>query len=334
MLRGSVWMCGLPAAWTSPCDRSRRLGTSSFFTKSAAAKLPGWPGCTFALPDCCSSTGSQPISSSAPVQTTRSAFRVRAIRLGLAWIWCGSCKALVATDTSTRLPPSCCASAPHSGSQAKTCSAACAGMDSSASGAPSRVRNRNRWFMICSEGRSVAVRAVRAQAHLVLKEQLVVGHALTRLIARELQADARELARAEVEHHRVLARLVVARREEAGVDAVVRRPRGEPLGAQADPPVRHELVDALHIPAGLHGAVVAELIDVVDVVGQIAAARAVQVFALQLEVGPRRIAVRRPLPDRVGDPDAGAAAERIVDDVARRIARHQALVGRPRAQHR
>jgi hypothetical protein len=52
------------------------------------------PGCTLALPDCCSSSGSQPISSSAPVQATRSALRARAIRLGLAWIWCGSWSAV------------------------------------------------------------------------------------------------------------------------------------------------------------------------------------------------------------------------------------------------
>ena len=35
--------------------------------------------------------------------------------------------ALVATPTSTRSPPSSCASAPHSGSQASTLTAACAG---------------------------------------------------------------------------------------------------------------------------------------------------------------------------------------------------------------
>ena len=75
MLRGSVWMCGLPAACTSPSARSSCVGTSSFRTYCAASKLPGLPGCTLALPDCCSSIGSQPISSSAPVQTTRSALR-------------------------------------------------------------------------------------------------------------------------------------------------------------------------------------------------------------------------------------------------------------------
>ena len=49
-----------------------------------------------ALPASRSSTGSQPISSSAPVHTTRSARRICAIRLGRASIRCGSCKAVVA----------------------------------------------------------------------------------------------------------------------------------------------------------------------------------------------------------------------------------------------
>ena len=49
------------------------------------------------LPDSWISTGSQPISSSAPVATTRSALRARATRLGLASTRCTSCSAVVAT---------------------------------------------------------------------------------------------------------------------------------------------------------------------------------------------------------------------------------------------
>ena len=50
----------------------------------AASKYPGLPGCTFGFPACCSTSGSQPTSSSAPVDTTRSAVRARAMRLGFA----------------------------------------------------------------------------------------------------------------------------------------------------------------------------------------------------------------------------------------------------------
>ena len=92
---------------------------------------PGVPGATFALPDCRSSIGSQPISSSAPVHTTRSAARTCAIRLGLASTTCTSCKADVATSTSTLSPASSCTSDAHSGSHAKTFIFACAGEDTS-----------------------------------------------------------------------------------------------------------------------------------------------------------------------------------------------------------
>jgi hypothetical protein len=142
-------------------------------------EIAGLPGCTLALPDCCSSTGSQPISSSAPVQTTRSALRARAIRLGLAWIWCGSWSAVVATETSTSLPPSSCASAPHSGSHAKTRNAACAGATVSASSDARSATSDERsdaWFL--RRRRLIGVRAVRAEAHLVLHEPLRVRASL------------------------------------------------------------------------------------------------------------------------------------------------------------
>ena len=59
----------------------------------AAAMYPGVPGCTLRLPAVCISTGSQPVSSSAPVQITRSALRMCATRLGRASMRCGSCSA-------------------------------------------------------------------------------------------------------------------------------------------------------------------------------------------------------------------------------------------------
>src|SRR3569832_2827365 len=111
---------------------------------------------------------------------------------------------------------------------------------------------------------------MRTEAHLVLQRPLVVDRAGPRAILRELQADARELVEAPVEHRARLARGPVL--ETAVVEA---------LGAQADAPPFRELVDALHVPAGLH---------------RLTFAIASQVFALQLEVRARRVAVGRPLP--------------------------------------
>src|SRR5439155_25706071 len=124
------------------------------------------------------------------------------------------------------------------GSHAKTRSAACAGAAIATSAAAAR---RMRWILFM--GRlSEAVRTVRAQAHLVLEGPLVVDRAGSRAVLRELQAHARELARAPVEHHAVLARV-------PGFDTIGR----ESFRAQADAPAAHELVDALHIPARLRG---------------------------------------------------------------------------------
>ncbi len=120
-------MCGFPPGCTSPAERSSRAGTSSFCTKSAASKYPGVPGWIFALPDWRSRIGNHPVSSSAPVQTTRSALRAAAIRLGLAWMTCGSWRAVVAEYTVALSPASSCVSAAHSGSHASTFSAALAG---------------------------------------------------------------------------------------------------------------------------------------------------------------------------------------------------------------
>ena len=88
---------------------------------------PGAPGWMRELPDSWMSTGSQPISSSAPVATSRSAVRARATRLGFASTRCTSCSAVVATYTFTLSPPSSVVSAPQSGVVASTLSAALAG---------------------------------------------------------------------------------------------------------------------------------------------------------------------------------------------------------------
>src|SRR6185503_11988682 len=128
------------------------------------------------LPDCERSRGSQPTSSSDPEQMTRSASRMRAMRLGRASMRCGSWRAVVAETTETLSPPSSCASADHSGSQAKMFSAK-TGL------AMNRRTAGRRFFMLTSE----LVRAVRAEADDVLEEDLVVGLVLPRVVARELQ---------------------------------------------------------------------------------------------------------------------------------------------------
>ena len=71
----------------------------------------------------------------------RVAYGARAISEGLASIRCGSCKAVVATKTCTWSPPISRARAPHSGTVAKTLSAAAAGMAAMAR------RTSNRSFM-------------------------------------------------------------------------------------------------------------------------------------------------------------------------------------------
>src|SRR5258706_6670465 len=219
MLRGSRCTCGLPPGWMSPIERSITRGTSSFTTNCEASRKPGEPGWMRPLPDCCRSSGSQPISSSEPEQMTRSASRMRAIRLGRASMRCGSDRAVVADTTETLSPPSSCASDAHSGSQAKTLNAN--------AGAAARVQSnaihplRRRVFMLVA---SEPVRAVRAEAHDVLEEHLIVGLALARVVARKLQAHAAELARIPVDHDGVALRGVaredrkVSRAQRARID--------------------------------------------------------------------------------------------------------------------
>src|SRR5690349_9377900 len=202
----------------SPRARSMTFGISSFATYCEASKLPGLPSWILLFPLCVSNRGIQPISSSEPEQISRSAERMRAIRLGRASIRCGSCSAVVAEYTDTLSPPSSCARAPHSGSQAKTLSAATAG---SATAAPSATRSFRIVFMFVT---SEFVGAMRAQAHDVLEEHLVVGRIRARLVLRVLEPDAAELARAPIQHDRVPGRVVfcedrkIPRGERARID--------------------------------------------------------------------------------------------------------------------
>src|SRR6266540_2316531 len=128
---------------------------------------------------------------------------MRAIKLGRASIRCASCSAVVAVYTDTLSPPSSCTRAPHSGSQAKTLSAAVAG-SATATELNATTNLRIVFMFVTSE----FVGAVRAQTHDVLEKYLMVGRVAAGLVARRLQANATELARAPIDHHRVAGRVV------------------------------------------------------------------------------------------------------------------------------
>src|SRR5581483_4912992 len=196
----------------SPSARSSFSGTSFIVTNLLASNRPGLPGWMLGLAAVCCSTGNQPISSSAPVHTDRSALRKCAIRLGRGWIWCGSCWPVVATYRSTSLPPISLTRAPHSGSQAKTFSAAEAG--AAAAIRTAQAARRSRIFIGAgSEG----VGRVRTQAEDVLQEHLVVaGAGDARFVAVVLQPQAAELAVRPVDHRAVALRMALVGEDRQG----------------------------------------------------------------------------------------------------------------------
>src|SRR5689334_418189 len=99
---------------------------------------------------------------------------------------CGSCSAVVAAKTLTLSPPISFASAAHSGSQAKTFTAAPA--DTAHAKAAQAIQGFRKMFIPPSEG----MRAMRAEAYDVLQEHLAVRVCGSRIIAGELQAQAGE----------------------------------------------------------------------------------------------------------------------------------------------
>src|SRR5438034_5981324 len=175
------------------------------------------------------------------------------------------------------------------------------------------------------------MRAMRAKTEDVLQQYLVVGRAGARLVGGELQPDAAELGRAPVGHHAVAARVVLREqqwrlhRRQTGGDVAM----AQPVVAVAHAPARHELVHGLRIPARLPAGVIARR--AVEI--QIAVLGSPEVFALQLEVGHRRVAVRRPFRDEVRDPHGTAPAERqlIWLVLERALARRGAQVRQSRA---
>ena len=96
---------GFPLGWMSPRLRSMTSGRSRIGMWSAAMMCPGCPGWTWRRAPRCISTGSHPLSSSAPEQNRTSARRTLAIRLGRARTWWASCPPCVAEWTMTSPPP-------------------------------------------------------------------------------------------------------------------------------------------------------------------------------------------------------------------------------------
>src|SRR5437588_458931 len=180
---------------------------------------------------------------------------------------------------------------------------------------------------------SERVRAMRAQADDVLEEDLVVGLAHARVIARVLQANAAEFTRAPIDHQGVLLRLIAGedrevRRREAGSRRVDADGTGvEPVVAIARAPRRQELIDALRIPARLARIVAIGERGARAVENERPVFLAAEVLALELEVVVRRVAVRRPLEDAARDPQAARAVEAVADAGRGIVERALARVG-------
>src|SRR5262249_25446147 len=142
-------------------------------------------------------------------------------------------------------------------------------------------QHRTEFYASCSP--SVAMGAVRPVDDGVLEEEFVVGLEVA-FVVRVLEAEAAELARVVFDQRGRGAWRVPEIVERA---AGQRRPRvgaAQPGIAQADAPLRHELVDALRVPA----PAVLGLADAVEESGLVP----VEHLARQREVLHRRIAAR------------------------------------------
>src|SRR5262249_8963238 len=223
---------------------------------------------------------------------------------------------VVAEYAETLSPPSSWASEAHSGSQVKTLSAATAGSANTERIPATAIFRFVLMFVLEFVG------AVRAQAEDVLEKHLVVGCVRARLVLRDLQTDAAELARAPVDHHGVPGRVVLGEyrkvrgRKRARIDETdARRAGAQPVVAIAYAPHRDELIDALEVPAGLRRRVAAGLRScgrgVVEC--QAAFSPPLEVLALELEVRLRRVEVRRPLQDAAQRPQLARSREAVRD---------------------
>ena len=107
--------------------------------------------------------------------------------------------------------------------------------------------------------------------------------------------------------------------EHAVIDeADIHRAGLQRIVTQAQPPMRHELIDTLHIPAALVAVVISRT-NAARAARQCAILTAFEILALQFEVVHRAVAVRRPFPDAVGDPHPALAAEAVGYRIARAV---------------
>src|SRR6185503_15932964 len=173
---------------------------------------------------------------------------------------------------------------------------------------------------------SELVCAMRAETHDVLQEDLVVGFVEAGLVARELQPETGELRRREIDHRRGALWIVFGKPREVGCrehaavyQADIRRSAAELFIAQSEAPTRHELIGALHVPTRLAGTIDIGKVCASAVESQPAVFSAMQVFGLEPEVAIDRVAVRRPLPDKIHAPHLAVAGERVGDWRTERI---------------
>src|SRR5581483_3369138 len=311
----------------SPSERSSLDGFSRVVIWSEARKYPG-PELTFGLPAWRINCGSQPTSRSAPVQTTRSARRTLAMRLGLASMTCTSCSALVPTSIEIASPASSCSSEPHSGSQANAANACARGATQTRSAARIKI------YFFMSTACSEFVRAVRAEGDVVLQEQHVVDEAARDFVAAQLQTEEAELAVAPGEFHAVAHRVEAAAVRIAG-------PGPELVVAVAEVPSATQAIHGFEVGAatladpGLGERGIGEIDRIEGRIvrhrrgDELAAPAVEEELAAHGDAAVLRIAVRRPFPRRVGEIQRFVAAEAVVGAVRARLEhRHP---GEPRA---
>src|SRR5262249_52188917 len=99
------------------------------------------------------------------------------------------------------------------------------------------------------------------------------------------------------------------------------RPAVEEVVAQARAPAWRELIHRLHIHAGLTARVRVRQRHAAHVVRERSVLAPIEILGLQLEVLARRIAVGRPLPDEIRNPELAPAGERVRDGIAGEVGR-------------
>src|SRR5471030_1380878 len=196
-------------------------------------------------------------------------------------------------------PPISLAIAPHSGSHAKTLSAACAAVRGAAA---SRAMSRTS-RVDAMAGSSIAVGAMGADADDVLQNGLVIRLG-PRFVERVLQAKPAELARRVVDHCALAMRRRAAGVERRAGESAAGIGGGNLVIAQPEAPSRDELIGALDVPAGL---VIAAQTEPVQHAGLVA----VEILTLQLEIPLDRVAVGRPFVDGVEDREVVPPVEEI-----------------------